>query len=135
MDNLETEPTFDDFWSLYPRKVARRYAEQCWNRLKLQQRVDAIKALPNHIRIWAAEGRDSTIIPHASTWLNGWRWEDELEEPQPVKKAVDKWWESEQATRAKGIELNIYPRGGESWQDFKGRIRAALSRLELSPSR
>ncbi len=128
----ETEPSFGDFWSSYPRKVARRYAEQCWNRLKIPQKLAAVRELPKHVRVWEAEGRDSSLIPHASTWISQWRFEDELEEPKAVKQAVEKWWISEASIRAKGAELGIYPRGGESWQDFRGRIQSKLQEQSQS---
>lgn len=37
-----------------------------------------------------------------------------------------KWWESESATKAKGDELGLRPRNGESWNDFRGRIRERI---------
>jgi len=37
------------------------------------------------------------------------------------------WWSSEKATEAKARELGMWPaRAGESWNDFRGRIRARL---------
>ena len=35
------------------------------------------------------------------------------------------WWASESETQAKGKELGLWPRGGESWDAFRGRIKAA----------
>lgn len=40
---------------------------------------------------------------------------------------VDRWWDSEEATQRMASELGMHPRGGESWQDFRGRIRARLA--------
>lgn len=36
------------------------------------------------------------------------------------------WWTSEAGTTAKGAELGLRPRNGESWNDFRGRIRERL---------
>lgn len=36
------------------------------------------------------------------------------------------WWSSEASIKAKGEELGLHPRGGESWQAYKGRIEAKL---------
>ena len=36
------------------------------------------------------------------------------------------WWSSEASIQAKGRELGLTARGGESWQDFKGRIQQRI---------
>lgn len=78
----ETEPekepaaTFDDFWLLYPRRVAKKDARQAWWKLTPANQVKALDALIDWRRIYAA--RDDDKIPHPATWLNGERWEDEL---------------------------------------------------------
>jgi hypothetical protein len=73
--------TFDTLWTLYPRRVARKDAEKAWMRLDEKQRADAIEALVAWRKIWAQ--KDIQYIPHASTWLNGERFYDEL----PVNNA------------------------------------------------
>jgi len=74
--------TFADFWLLYPRRVARKDAERAWARISERDRVEALTALVGWRRVWA--DKDPQFIPHASTWLNGERWTDEL----PVASAV-----------------------------------------------
>lgn len=37
------------------------------------------------------------------------------------------WWTSEAATQAVARQLGMTARGGESWEDFRGRIRARLA--------
>jgi hypothetical protein len=74
--------TFADFWLMYPRRVARKDAERAWNRLSESDRIEALTALVGWRRVWA--DKDLQFIPHASTWLNGERWTDEL----PVVSAV-----------------------------------------------
>ncbi len=68
--------SFDDFWKIWPRKVARKAAEKAWR--------SAVKRSPYETIIAAAasyaasrEGKDQTFTAHASTWLNGDRWEDQ----------------------------------------------------------
>jgi DNA replication protein DnaC len=68
--------TFDNFWALYPRRVARKDSEKAWMRLDEKQRADAIEALVAWRKIWAQ--KEIQYIPHASTWLNGERFYDEL---------------------------------------------------------
>lgn len=47
--------------------------------------------------------------------------------PAPAARASPAWWTTEAETTAKGKELGLYPRGGESWDAFRGRIRAAIN--------
>jgi uncharacterized protein YdaU (DUF1376 family) len=44
--------------------------------------------------------------------------------PSPPKEP--QWWASEQATEARARELGMRAKGGESWHDFRERIRARL---------
>lgn len=74
---------FDDFWSQYPRKVSKGTARKAWAKALKLASPDAIMAgLNNSIAFWEREATATTFIPHASTWLNGERWEDEYPVPQ-----------------------------------------------------
>ena len=108
---------FDEFWCLYPRKIARKYAEKCWNRLSEAEQQAAIEALPRHVRVWRAEGRSMEHVPHSSSWINGARWEDELTMPEPVKPRMT----VEELARERGITAGV----GESMADFTRRVMAA----------
>lgn len=68
------------FWPAYPRKVARLAAFRAWKALRLrdddQATLDLIMdGLERAKRAWSL--KDRQFIPHAATWLNGHRWEDE----------------------------------------------------------
>lgn len=93
----EAKPaTFDDFWCLYPRKVAKKDAIKVWNKLRDEHRMQAVIAMADWRRVFL--DRNPEHIPHAATWLNGARWEDELpraavytppaprERTEPIKK-------------------------------------------------
>ncbi|WP_157038002.1 MULTISPECIES: hypothetical protein [Chelativorans] len=74
---------FERFWSLYPRKVAKRTAQKAWDK-ELRAGTDPAeiiagleRQLPTLVR------REPQFIPHASTWLHQGRWEDEIEAPRP----------------------------------------------------
>lgn len=78
------EQKFAEFWEKYPRKIARRYAQKCWERLSNEEKEAALMALPRHIAYWRT--REPEFVPHASSWLNQGRWEDELEGiPHPCR--------------------------------------------------
>ena len=116
---------FNDFWQLYPRKVSRKMAEKAWLKLSAAEQQQALSALPVHILYWDKAGTAKEYIPHASTWLNQARYEDELEMPQP-KGATIAWWQSDELIIAKGQELGISPRPGETMAQFKSRVADKL---------
>lgn len=45
----------------------------------------------------------------------------------PPKRAQPVWWASDAGIEAKGRELNLTPRPGEGWPQFKDRINAKLA--------
>ena len=79
------EKAFDFFWKLYPRKVNRKKAKErffsilndCKN-LEDTKKLTAkmLQAIKEHDK--TEQWSNSTLIPHPTTWLNGRRWEDEL---------------------------------------------------------
>ena len=73
------EPTFADFWLLYPKRIARMEAEKSWSKLCGEMQIQALTSLLNWRSVWLAEGR-LQFVPNASTWLNQQRWTDELPE-------------------------------------------------------
>lgn len=70
-------PSFADFWTLYPKRVARKEAERAWQRLSAAERIDATIAISKWRAVWIARG-EMQYVPNGATWLNGARWEDEL---------------------------------------------------------
>ena len=118
MEN-STDPDFAQFWSLYPRKVAKKDAEKAWKKLTPPEKSKAIAAIPKHAALW----EDPHYIPHASTWINGARWEDQIEHHgATLKQVVSAWWTTHEGVEAKARELHLTPRMGESWAKFKERV-------------
>jgi len=72
----EYESSFDIFWKEYPRKENKSYAKTVWMKLKPDKELfnKIIYAVDCHKKKW----NDPQYIPHASTWLNKKRWEDEM---------------------------------------------------------
>ena len=69
---------FEQFWKIYPRKVAKANALKAWHQVdgdsSLAGILDAVKkSTPGWL-----EG-EAKFIPHAATWLRGERWTDEVE--------------------------------------------------------
>ena len=68
----KTPSGFDQFWSLYPRRVKKPAAIRAWSKLTPNDQSAVIAALPQF-----PFSLEPNFQPHASTWLNERRWEDE----------------------------------------------------------
>ena len=67
----------NEFWNIYPRKVAKGAAEKAFS--KARQATDHQTIIAG-ARQYAAirEGQDSQFTKHPATWLNAKCWDDEL---------------------------------------------------------
>lgn len=66
---------FDDFWAVYPRRLAKQVATKSWERaIKTADPADIIAAAERFSHTVA--NSEERFIPHPSTWLNQSRWED-----------------------------------------------------------
>ena len=63
---------FDQFWTLYPRKTSKQSASKAFAKLKDEDQQAAIN---NIARLYAET--PVQFVPHASTYLNQGRWEDQ----------------------------------------------------------
>lgn len=114
--------TFQDFYASYPKKVARKDAEKAWAKLSLEERAKALEALPTHLRYWEIRGTEKEFIPHPASWLNGARFEDELDLSERVPKTAVAWWSTDDGVMKKGAELGVRARGGETMHEYKARL-------------
>jgi hypothetical protein len=71
---------FPEFWAAYPRKIGKGQARKAY--------AKAVKMVPHDEIMFGLsqqrpgmESKEAQFVPHASTWLNGERWDDEPEEP------------------------------------------------------
>jgi uncharacterized protein YdaU (DUF1376 family) len=76
----ETQALFDKFWSAYPRKVAKENAMKAFAKRKPDEQMlgEMLKAVAVQAASdgWQKDG--GQFIPHAATWLNAGRWQDEV---------------------------------------------------------
>ena len=79
-----------------------------------------MEILPKHIERWS----DPEFIPYPASWLNGHRWEDELE-VKVAPKIVSAWWSSDEATLQHGQQLGVPAKPGETMANYRARLRAA----------
>jgi hypothetical protein len=114
---------FDEFWSTYPRREAKKDAQKAWSGMTPEQKFAARESIGVHVRYWNAAGRSQQYIPLPATWLRGERWTDELEMPE-AKDAMGEWWRSTAGIQRKALSVGMTPRPGEDWHQLKARILA-----------
>lgn len=75
---------FEKFWKAYPRGEGKQAAKRAWNKLRpdAELRHKMAQALKKQLDTPDWNGG---IFPHASTWINGRRWEDEIHKAAPAE--------------------------------------------------
>jgi uncharacterized protein YdaU (DUF1376 family) len=71
---------FETFWKIYPKKVSKENAKKAW--LKIKPNDDLIVKITKAVNDQKLSEREQQFIPHAATWLNNKRWEDEVTNTQ-----------------------------------------------------
>jgi hypothetical protein len=124
--------SFDELWAMYPRKVAKRVAQKSFERLTQTEQAQALEAMPNHLAYWKSQDTQLAYIPHLATWLNQYRFEDEIviEEPKQNKRPELPWYSSEELTIKKAQEIGVQAYAGEGWQQWRARISNKIKQLE-----
>ena len=73
---------FDEFWAAYPKHRGKKDAQKAFKKVKPSDVDKILSALEAQKRAW----NDPQFIPYPATWLNGERWEDEI---QPQRTDTD----------------------------------------------
>lgn len=84
--DADSGPSFDEFWTAYPRKKGKDRARKLWGRLSVGDRERALAA----VAPYAATVRDIEYAKHGDTFLSQRTWEDDLSSSQPVLSAGDR---------------------------------------------
>lgn len=75
------ELLFPEFWTSYPKKVGKKDAQRAW--MKAMKTGVTFKDLMAGLEKWKLSNQwtkdGGEFIPHASTWLNKERWNDEVQ--------------------------------------------------------
>lgn len=78
---------FERFWEAYPKKTAKQQAEKAF--IKLNVNDGLLDTMLTALEKQSSQWQQMQYIPYPATWLNGRRWEDELEssggQPKPEK--------------------------------------------------
>jgi hypothetical protein len=95
LDNISppslTSPSssFPQFWIAYPRKVGKAAAQKAYAKAIKKAEPETILA---RLEAWKSSKGfpEPDFVPHASTWLNGERWLDQLEGEKIVMTETEK---------------------------------------------
>lgn len=74
------------FWEHYPRKVSKKFALKCLDRVRKANEVPfelLISAVQRYAR--SVVGKDMKFVAHPATWLNAGRWDDDEDALLDVK--------------------------------------------------
>ena len=77
-----SQSRFDEFWAAYPKHRGKKDAQKAFKKVKPSDVDKILSALEAQKRAW----NDPQFIPYPATWLNGERWEDEI---QPQRTDTD----------------------------------------------
>lgn len=73
----EDEQSFEMFWKHYPKKVEKVKAKKAWLKTKDKPYVDDIIKAVNFYKM--TKTVKDGFVCNATTWINGRRWEDEIQ--------------------------------------------------------
>lgn len=85
-------PMFQAFWQAYPRRIGKGAARTAFKKaLNFASGDEIIQGALHYSRHCEEMGTEKQYIPHPSTWLNGERWEDDLESEKTETKKTAGW--------------------------------------------
>jgi len=85
-------PMFQAFWHAYPRRIGKGAARTAFKRaLSFASSDDIIQGAIHYSKHCEEMGTENQYIPHPSTWLNGERWDDDLESEKKETKKTAGW--------------------------------------------
>ena len=124
-ESLIEDSGFEAFWSVYPRKTDKKTALRSWEKLNEKDRLAACAGASYHAEN-NPQWRDKALIPHASTFLNGRRWEDEIVIPRREEINGDL------SDVNKMVWSGMNQLYGKSWIDKHGDRPSAIWRNQLA---
>lgn len=119
----EPDPGFDRFWEAYPKKVSKEDAIRAFNRIGVDDillgRILSAIQKQKQTAQWQEDG--GRFVPYPATWLNGRRWEDEVQAapaggPGPAPRPVV----------AQAYEQREYDLENERPEDMLRRLQAEM---------
>lgn len=83
-EQLSLQADFDFFWTIYPRHVSKKESLKAYIKARKKVSADVILEALREVKAKVWINRELQHVPHASTWLNQERWNDEVQEQKKV---------------------------------------------------
>jgi len=122
---------FEEFWRIYPNGNGKREALRAWKKLTSIEKATAAADVPRRLTAnWA--GKETDDLPHASTYLNQKRWEDDIMANRiagPARKVAPDLSPGQELLRQVYSELEDgRQRGGSNPEQRQGELAAPVDR-------
>ena len=83
-EQIALEGDFNFFWTIYPKKQGKKEALRAYLKARKKASADELLSALREVKQKDWRSRELQYIPHASTWLNQERWNDEVQEQKKV---------------------------------------------------
>lgn len=87
-NSCPSDDLWTDFKQIYPRRKDTHKAKKIFLKLTPEEQREVLVALRLQVELDPQYKGDTKFIPMASTYLNGRRWEDEVEKPSTTVRAA-----------------------------------------------
>lgn len=113
---------FEQFWNVYDKKTGKQNAIKEWKKINpddhLIQKIVAKAAL-------VAKNVEAQFRKDPERWIKGHHWDDEIV-VKTIDKPTQRWDSTLEGVIAKGKELNILPKPGETEGAYRERVRMVV---------
>lgn len=80
------DESFESFWSLYPRKIAKADARKAWNKATKKKTVEELLTMTKAYS--ESKLPEITFVPYPASWLNKELYDAVEEAPKPTSKPI-----------------------------------------------
>ena len=121
-------PLFEKMWALYPKRAGSNPKKAAWYALRqrLSEKLspeDILEGVKRYRRFCDATGKTNTeMVMQASRFFGpGYEFENDWAIPQEARapRTNEDWM-------ALGRKMGMEPKSGESWSEFKDRLKGAM---------
>lgn len=116
---VQSPTGFEQFWSAYDKKIGKQNAIKEWKKLTISDELlQKIVTKANLV----AKTVDVQFRKDPERWLKGHHWEDEIV-VKTQDKPMQRWDATLEGVMAKGRELGILPKPGETEGQYRERVK------------
>lgn len=72
-------PRFSEFWAIYPKREGRKDAITAWKKIRKRDIDKVLEGAQRRVDDWRSLATQRQYMPLPASWLNGKRWNDEIE--------------------------------------------------------